>query len=326
MPIDAKMSFIKQIENRMSDVLKVNEMAMLITAMKDILGSFSMTEYQKVDNEQDDMLNEYISAISIQGKSQKTIGLYKYEIDRMLKFLSIPTRQITVHHIRNYLTFNKNRGLAESTLENHRQIICSYFGWLRREGLIDRDPTANIGTIKVPKKEKQIYSDIDFEKLNRACESVRDRAIINFLASTGCRVGEMVRLNRDQVNFSTLECTVYGKGDKERTVYFNDVTGMLLKEYLDSRKDLYPALFAGRASERIKENAVRGMMKRLEQASGVNHVHPHKFRRTLATELTRHRMPIQEVAKVLGHETLDTTMKYVVMNNDDVKASYRRYA
>lgn len=326
MAIDAKMSFIRMIEKRMSDVLTVNDMAMLASAMMDTLESFDMHEHQNYNDETDDMLNDYLSALKVQGRSQKTLNRYAYIIGKMMKFLGIKTRKITVHHIRNYLSHEKERGIMDSTLEGVRQIFCSYFGWLHREGLIDVDPTANLGAIKVPKKEKQTYSEIDIERLNRACKTIRDRAIISFLSSTGCRISEMTSLNRDQINLNTLECVVHGKGNKERTVYLSEVTGMLLKEYLKCRTDDDDALFGSRRTGRLTPDGVRCMLKKLGEETGIEKVHPHKFRRTFATRMTRHDMPIQEVAKLLGHDKLDTTMQYVVLNKDDIRASYRRYA
>lgn len=326
MAIDAKMSFIKQIEERMSSVLTVSTMVTLSSAIQDVLESFDMREHPHYDDETDDMLNDYLSALKVQGRSQKTLNRYAYIIGKMMSFLGIQTRKVTVHHIRNYLSHEKERGVMDSTLEGVRQIFCSYFGWLHREGLIDVDPTANLGAIKVPKKEKKTYSEIDIERLNRACKTIRDRAIISFLSSTGCRISEMTSLNRDQINLNTLECVVHGKGNKERTVYLSEVTGMLLREYLKNRTDDDDALFGSRRTGRLTPDGVRCMLKKLGEETGIEKVHPHKFRRTFATRMTRHDMPIQEVAKLLGHDKLDTTMQYVVLNKDDIRASYRRYA
>ena len=198
---------------------------------------------------------------------------------------------------------------------------------LEQEGLIEKNPIVNVGVIKVPKKQKKTYSDIDFEKLNQSCETLRDRAIIHFLRSTGCRISEMCGLDRDTVDLEALECVVHGKGNKDRTVYMDPVAGMILGEYLKQRTDTSPALFAGmRGQDRLQPNGVRAMLKKLGRAAGVDHVHPHKFRRTLATDLARHGMPIQEVANLLGHEKLDTTMRYVVLNREETKHNYRRYA
>ena len=267
-----------------------------------------------------------MASMQVQGRSEKTIARYVYIISRFMEFAKTPTRQINVYHVRNWIAKEKARGIQDSTLEGNRQVLSSYFGWLFREGLIEKNPVVNVGTIKVAKKQKKIYTEIDLEKLNQCCHTVRDRAIIHFLSSTGCRISEMTELNRDQVDMDALECIVHGKGNKERTVYLSPVAGMLLRQYLESRRDNSEALFVGRLGERLRPDGVRCMLKKLGREAGVDHVHPHKFRRTRATELSRHGMPLQEVASLLGHEKLDTTMRYVVLNKDDIKSNYRRYA
>ena len=216
--------------------------------------------------------------------------------------------------------------MQQRTFQRSRQVFSAYFNWLQREGLITRNPCANLGVIKYMKKEKDVYSDADIEKMKFGCRTIRDRAIIAFLRATGCRISEMCGLNREDVDLNNLECTVLGKGNKERTVYLDQVAGMVLRNYLDQRKDSLPALFVGKGSERLKPAAVRKMLVQLGEASNVEHVHPHKFRRTTATNLIRHGMPIQEVAAILGHDKIDTTMQYVVLDKTDIKAAYRRYA
>ena len=136
----------------------------------------------------------------------------------------------------------------------------------------------------------------------------------------------MTSLNRGDVDLTRLECTVLGKGNKQRTVYFGPVAGMVIREYLEERKDSDPALFIGKFGERLQPGGVRTMLKRIGSEAGVEHVHPHKFRRTRATTLIRHGMAVQDVAAILGHEKIDTTMKSVVMDQKQVKSAYERYA
>ena len=329
MAIDAKVSFLGQIELKLADKLTTTDMSKCLGIIGDVLENFDMRECHGWGNESDtdDLLDSFVSSMNVQGRSQKTIDRYVYIIKQFMDFAGVPTRKINVYHIRNWIANGKQRGLMDSTLEGLRQILSSYFGWLHREGLIEKNPVANVGVIKVAKKQKQIYSEIDLEKLYQNCDNLRDKAIIHFLASTGCRVSEMTSLDRNTVNLNSLECVVHGKGNKERVVYLDQVTGMFLKEYLQTRKDDSEALFVGKnSSERIQPNGIRAMLKTLSKKAGVEHCHPHKFRRTLATELTRHGMPVQEVANLLGHDKLDTTMQYVMLNKDDIKSSYRRYA
>jgi site-specific recombinase XerD len=220
----------------------------------------------------------------------------------------------------------KARGIQDRTLEGIRSVYCSYFGWLQKEGLLPSNPCANLTAIKSTKKVRVPYTDVDIEKLKEACQCNRDKALISFLLSTGCRISEVCGLNRDSINFVSGECTVLGKGDKERVVFIDDVTGMLLRRYLSERSDNYDALFVGRGSERMTPGGVRARLHRIAAEAGVENVHPHRFRRTLATSLIDRGMKIQDVASILGHDKLDTTMQYVFMNKDNVKNEYKKYA
>ena len=326
MAIEAKVEFMQTLEKKLANRITVTDMGTLLAAVSDILEGYEMRSVQAWDNRADDLLDCYLSALSVENRSQKTIDRYAYVIRRMMEFVKVPTRQISIYHLRAYLAHEKERGIQDSTLEGTREIFTAYFNWLQRENLIDRNPTANLGVVKRAKKEKKTYSGVDLERLNLECRTVRDRAIISFLSSTGCRISEMTGLDRAAVDLEKLECVVHGKGAKDRMVYLSDVAGMLISQFLAERTDDNPALFVGCRHERLQPGGVRIMLKAVAKRAGVDHVHPHKFRRTLATELSRKGMPIQEVANILGHEKIDTTMKYVILNKDDVKSSYRRYA
>lgn len=327
MAIDAKQSFLSQIEHRCADMLTVAEMPRIMSAISDLLQGFRMEELQRADLDQDDDLMEaFVASLKVQGRSEKTIDRYQYVIGRFMAFSGVPTRSVNVYHIRKWITAEKERGIQDSTLEGNRQVLSSYFGWLFRESLIEKNPVVNVGVIKVPKKQKKTYTDIDIEKLNQCCETLRDRAILHFLRATGCRISEMTGLDRDTVDLDALECVVHGKGNKDRTVYMDAVTGMILGEYLKTRKDDNPALFVGKRHERLQPGGVRCMLKKLGAEAGVDHVHPHKFRRTLATEMARHGMEIHQICTLLGHEKIDTTMAYVNVDRADTKYNYRRFA
>jgi site-specific recombinase XerD len=276
-----------------------------------------------------DLFDTWLNALKIQGRSKKTLAQYEYVVGRLLSDLNTPIRNITVYHIRNWLAKEKARGVSDCTLENSRQVFSSMFGWLWREGLIETNPTNNIGAIKVQKKVREPYTEVEIETLKSSCASsrhpLRDIAIISFLLATGCRVGEVVGIQRNDIDFQNKEVVVLGKGNKERKVYLDEVAGMALKEYLEHRMDDNPALFVNHSFERLTNGGVRAMLKDLATLANVEHVHPHKFRRTLATNLQRRGIPIQEVAHILCHEKLDTTLKYTVLNDDDVKNDYRKY-
>ena len=326
MAIDAKISFLNQINVRLSTEITADAMERAMKAMSDVLEGFDMQEVMRTDDGPDDLLTGFINALRVEGRSQKTIDRYMYEIGRLMKYINVPTRRVTVYHLRDYLAKEKARGISDNTLKGLREIYSAYFNWLQRESLIERNPVVNLGTIKVPKQKKELYSEVDLEKLKRNCTNSRDLAIVLFLYATCCRIGEVVELNRDQVAIENQKLVVHGKGDKERKVYFDSVTADALKQYLDGRTDDCEALFINRYKQRLSDNGIRIMLKELAKRAGVHHVHPHKFRRTLATEMGRHGMPLQEIASILGHDKIDTTMKYVVLNEDDVNHSYRRFA
>lgn len=325
MAIESKAVFLHDIEQHLSTILTAADMHKTLTAISDVCASFSMERTAALPEDGDDLLDAFLDALEVEGRSPKTLVRYRYIITKMCKALAVPTRQITVYHIRRYLMDEKARGIADRTLEGIREVLSSYFNWLQRENLIETNPTSNLGVIKYAKKQKDLYSDSDIERLKLSCHSIRDRAIVCFLKSTGCRISEMCGLNVGDINLERLECKVIGKGNKERVVFLDEVTAMTLREYLDSRTDSFPALFIGRGTDRLHPNGIRKMLSALGRQAHVTHVHPHKFRRTTATNLIRHGMPIQEVAMILGHDKLDTTMQYVVLDNSDVKNAYRKY-
>lgn len=324
MAIEAKTSFLRQMEKELASKTTADTMAKVLSIVADVMEGFDLREIG-FEEEQDDMLECFLQALDVQGRSRKTIAHYRLILGKMLEETKVSARRITVYHLRSYLAKQKERGLKDSTLAHHREVFSSFFGWLFREGLIEKNPVVNLGSIKVAKEEKKVFSDIDMEKMKQNGRRAVDKAIITFLASTGCRVAELVGLDRNALDLENLECVVRGKGNKERTVYIDNVTAMYVKKYLATRTDDCPALFVTRTNERFNTGGIRDMLKRLEERSGVEHIHPHKFRRTLATSLARRNMPIQTIAAILGHEKIETTMEYIVMNKESTKMQYRQY-
>lgn len=325
MATEDKAVFLNLTQERLAHELTAIQLDSALSIVADILAGFDMTKLDAENSDNDDLFDVYMTALKVQGRSPNTIWRYDYILKRMLKAVGVPTKQVTVYHLRSYLQKEKERGIGEVTLDGDRQIYSSYFNWLQREGLITKNPTANLGTIKKPKKIKTVYSETDFEKLKASCKTVRDKAIVCFLASTGCRIAELSGCDIENVNLESLEVVVHGKGNKERTVYLDEVAGMFLRQYLAQRRDENPALFITIYGERIEPGGVRDMLRKVARRAGVDKVHPHKFRRTLATNLAKRGMPIQEVSAILGHEKLDTTMGYVVIDKEDVKNSYHKY-
>ena len=325
MAFEAKATLLNEIERNLGSMVTAADMPRIMAKLSETMAAYNV-EVAEFQDGSDDLLEAYLSALSVEGRSELTIRRYQYLIGRMMEAVKTPTRNITVYHLRRYLADEKARGISDRTLEGERQAFSAYFNWLQRERLIENNPTANLGAIKYLKKTKDIYTDADIERMKFGCKSLRDRAIVAFLRATGCRISEMCQLNRTDVDFTNLECTVLGKGNKERVVFLDQVAGMLLRNYLDQRTDDSPALFAGKGTDRMKPGGIRKMLVELGESAHVDHVHPHKFRRTTATNLIRHGMPIQEVAAILGHDKLDTTMQYVVLDKSDIKHSYRKYA
>ena len=327
MSMEIKTSFLKDLEQALYDKVTAQSLSVVLSSASDILEHYEFSRRLRIEEGYSlDLFATWIDAMTVQGRSPKTIQAYTYLIKRFMRDIDTPLRSVTVHHLRRWLASEKERGISDQTLEDNREIFSSMFGWLWREGLIERNPVTNLGTIKVPKVIRPPYEPVEIENLKSVCFGRRDMAIVCFLLSTGCRISEVTNLDRDKIDFINQEVKVFGKGSKERVVYFDDVTAMHLKRYLDDRTDDNPALFTGRRGNRFTPNGVRRMLHRLGAASGVENVHPHKFRRTLATTLISHGMPIQEVAAILGHEKLDTTMKYVVLDKASIKNDYRKFA
>lgn len=325
MSIEAKAGFMKGLEELLGAEITADAQKRVLCRVADLLEGYTLETSAGVP-EKDDLLTAYLDALRVQGRSPKTLKRYRYMLTRMMTAVGVPTRKITVYHLRGYLSQEKARGISDRTLDGVRQILSSYFGWLYRERLIEQSPAANLGPIKYQKKVRTVYSEVDLERLKLECRSLRDRALVLFLMSTGCRVSEVTNLDRTSVDLTAREVIVLGKGNKERTVYLSAFASETLRRYLAQRTDAFPALFVGKRSARLTPAAVRKMLRTLADRAHVEHVHPHKFRRTLATSLIRHGMPIQEVAAILGHDRLDTTMEYVVLDRQDVKNAYQKYA
>ena len=327
MSLEINVSFLKDLERALYDRITAADLSTVLSVASDVLQHYEFARMLRMDESIGlDLLEAYTAALKVQCRSPRTVERYEYVINHLTRDLQTPIRNITVYHLRRWIAKEQERGISDGTLEGQREVFSAFFGWLWREGLIEKNPVNNLGAIKVQKKILKAYDPVEIENLKSVCCSLRDIAIVCFLLATGCRISEVTSLDKTKLDFVGKEVTVLGKGNKERIVYFDDVTAMHLQRYLDDRTDDNPALFVGRRNERLTPNGIRRMLNRLAAAAGVEHVHPHKFRRTLATTLIAHGMPIQEVAAILGHEKLDTTMKYVVLDKTSVKHDYRKFA
>ena len=276
----------------------------------------------------DGLLALFIAAKQVEGCSQKTLDYYQSTLAMMTASLDKPYTQATRDDLRAYLNdYERSRNSSKVTIDNIRRIMSSFFSWLEDEDHIVKSPVRRIHKVKTATKAKEVLSDEDLVTLRDSCATKRDLAIVEILASTGIRVGELVNLDRSDVNLNERECIVTGKGNKQRPVYFDARAKLHLRSYLDARSDTNPALFVSLrdASKRVTIDGVESRLRQLGKDSGVGRVHPHKFRRTLATQAIDKGMPIEQVQKLLGHAKIDTTMHYAMVNQSNVKASHRKY-
>jgi len=328
MSILAKQAFAAEFKNRLSTKLTMADADIVIAELINHMALYDIEQNEVDGNRKEfaDMIDVYLNTLDIEGRSKKTLYRYKRKLLRFMQHDPTPIRQMTVFNIRQYLAFEKSRGMCDNTLNGDRNIYHAFFGWLHREGFIQMNPTANLSPIKVKKEEKEAFSDVELEKLKDACITPRDKAVYYFLLTTGCRISETVNANRRDVDLQNREIKVLGKGNKERTVYFTPVAAMYIEQYLESRTDDYEALFVGKGSERLSREAHAKQLKKIGANAGVKNVHPHRFRRTLATKLIQNGMSIHEVALLLGHEKIDTTRKYIAIDHARVKSAYQMYS
>lgn len=318
-----KVLLVHKVENTLKPRMFANLLEEAIDEIQDHLDEFDVTHIGTLDSQTEELLDTYINTKKIGGKSEKTLVRYRYIIERFLTAVNLRTKDVTSEHIRAYFATELKRGISESTVDGIRQILNAYFGWLEHEKLIRHNPVFNIEAVKYQKKERLAFSYAEIEKLKRSCENMRDIAIINFLLATGCRISEVIELNKRDVDLDKGECIVLGKGNKERTVFLDDVAILTLREYLSSRSDDSEALFANVRGQRLLPGGVRAFLKKLARKAGVENVHPHRFRRTLVTRLLNRGMAIQDVAIIAGHNQIDTTMKYYADSKSRIKNAYR---
>lgn len=278
------------------------------------------------DDTADWVLNKYISVKRIEGKSERTLRRYKEQDMALLNFLGKPLDKITTDDIRFYLSIKRQRDkLKNSTLDGMRRCYASFFSWLVAEQIISHNPCATISQIKSTKIVRKPFSPVEIDRIRMACDNKRDIALVDFLCSTGCRVSEVVGIDIADIDFSRKECIVLGKGDKQRTVYLTDVAADNLMNYINSRTDFNEALFVGKG-KRLEKSGIEALVKRLGKKAGVENAHPHRYRRTLATNLLDRGMNMQDVATILGHADLKTTQVYCYISQENVKSAYRKFA
>lgn len=305
----------------MQPVLESHQFKHLVTALRH---AFS----PKRPSTGQDLLALFLTAKEVEGCSRKTLNYYEDTLQRTLSALGKPIPQIESDDLRQYLNdYESIRHTSKVTIDNIRRIMSSFFSWLEDEDYIVKSPVRRIHRVKTAQVAKEVLSPEELETLRDACSTKRDLAVIDLLASTGMRIGELVRRNVSDINLQERECLVTGKGNKQRPVYFSARAKLHLTEYLQTRTDQNPALFValGSSAKRVTIGSMQLRMRKLGKSCGIHRVHPHKFRRTLATHAIDKGMPIEQVQKLLGHAKIDTTMHYAMVNQNNVKASHRRY-
>lgn len=316
---------IVMIINKMADYLNISQMKKL---QEVLLQTFSKNTIQKEEISNDEYLRLFLDAKRIEGCSERTIKYYNVTVVRMLQKIETPVRKISTEEIRKYLVdYQKINDCSKVTVDNVRRNISSFFSWLEEEDYILKSPMRRIHKIKTKQPVKEIISDEAIELLRDHCQCPRDLAMIDLLYSTGIRVGELVNLNISDIDFEARECIVFGKGDKERKVYFDAKAKLHLLNYLHKRDDDNPALFVtlDAPHERLKISGVEIRIRTLGRKLNMGKIHPHKFRRTMATRAIDKGMPIEQVQKLLGHSQIDTTMQYAIVNQTNVKTSHQKF-
>ncbi|MGO5077959.1 site-specific tyrosine recombinase/integron integrase [Ruminococcus sp. LCP21S3_E8] len=324
-----KQNLVRDIVQKMLPFLNNAQSEKLQEVLQHTLFNYEVSERINKENDtEQDLVELFLSAKRIEGCSEKSLKYYKSTIDAMLDELKKDVKHIVTDDIRTYLTeYQTKKKSSKVTIDNIRRILSSFFSWLEDEDYILKSPVRRIHKVKTGTIIKETYSDEALELMRDNCTQLRDLAMIDMLASTGMRVGEMVLLNREDIDFNERECVVFGKGDKERIVYFDARTKIHLQNYLNSRDDDNPALFVSlqKPHNRLQISGVEVRLRQYGKRLGLNKVHPHKFRRTLATMAIDKGMPIEQLQQLLGHRRIDTTLQYAMVKQSNVKIAHRKY-
>ena len=328
-----KEKMITEIEQAMASTLDNGQMKRLHDVLSHVFWGKEITETEEAPLTQDaesnqQLLRSFLSSKGVEGCSEKTLKYYKGTIGRLLTALDKHLVHVTTDDLRQYLAdYQQKSACSKANIDNVRRILSTFFAWLEDENYILKSPVRRIHKIRTTKSVKETYSDEALEMMRDGCKTERDLAMIDLLASTGMRVGELVRLDIADIDFENRECIVFGKGNKERPVYFDARAKVHLRNYLQSRTDNNPALFVSLQSphKRLEISGVEVRLRNLGKKLGFHKVHPHKFRRTLATKAIDKGMPIEQVQHLLGHSQIDTTLQYAMVSQNNVKSSHRKY-
>lgn len=327
-----KQDFINDVVQNMLPFLNNAQMAQLVKVLEFVCNNVEIVENTQVNKQQEvsdyKLVQNFLSSKRVEGCSEKSLNYYQATILKMLEGVNKNVQRITTDDLRSYLTlYQQKKNSSKITIDNIRRILSSFFSWLEDEDYILKSPVRRIHKVKAATIIKETYTDEALELMRDNCNNLRDLALIDMLASTGMRVGELVLLNIEDINFTERECVVFGKGSKERIVYFDARTKIHLQNYLNSRSDNNNALFVSLKApfKRLKIGGIEVRLRELGKKLNITRVHPHKFRRTLATMAIDKGMPIEQLQKLLGHQRIDTTLQYAMVKQSNVKLAHKKY-
>lgn len=327
------MKIILEIQKEMESYLDPKQKVILSKVLSKTLKNFEIVEKEvefekKSIKKNEELISTFLSSKRVEGCSERTLIYYETTIRKMINKIEKRIDYITTEDLRDYLgKYRIKNKTNKTTIDNIRRIFSSFFTWLEDEDYIIKNPVRRIHKIKQGRVIREVLTDESLEILRDSCEEIRDLAMIELLISTGIRVGELVNLDIDDINFQERECIVFGKGESEREVYFDARSKIHLIKYLESRTDKNPSLFVSfkNPHRRLGISGVERRIRELGKKADIKRVHPHKFRRTLATNAIDKGMPIEQVQKLLGHIQIDTTMQYAMVNQNNVKIAHRKY-
>lgn len=328
---DYRQMLISSIEESIVNYIDRDTADIISGKIIQILGDYEVTkrctDVVVYDDLNERIIKRYCACLMVDGKSAKTIAQYRRTATKLVEFLQKPITDIGVYDIRYYLACEKERGITNRSLENVRANLSAFFQWMTLEEIIPKNPCLNIKPVKYKDEVKKAFSEVEIDQLRSACKNQRERALIEFLLATGVRVSELAGMDLADVNADKMTVHVRnGKGAKERMTYINDVALSHLRKYLLARKENGGALFyGGRSNKRISAGGIQHALKEIGKRAGVTNVHPHRFRRTFATGLANRGMKIQEIQKLLGHSTIQTTLTYVAVDDNKIQASYKQF-
>lgn len=327
---DYRMSFVRDVETALAASFTREQIAMVSNIVIKALDAYEITErctdLVPLDDGNEKLIKRYKACLLVDGKSEKTIYQYDRTLHRFSDTMGKPFQEVGIYDVRFYLAMEQERGISARTRENTRANLSAFFQWMTDEDIINKNPIAKMKRVKYPAEVRKPFSDVEIDALRSACRTLKDRAILEMLLSTGVRVSELASMEVDDINLDDLSVhVIHGKGAKERITYTTTVSAKHLRAYLSDRKENGSALFYNRFHEQMKSGGIRLILNELSKRAGVSNVHPHRFRRTFATGLAKRGMEIQEIQKLLGHSDISTTMTYVCVGDKETKASYSKY-